>query len=513
LILPRSPRDRTKASAARERLPVTDTSERIDPFVWRVAVVVVLGSIMSILDTTIVNVALETLHHKLHSPISDIQWVITGYLLSLATVIPLTGWASRRFGAKNVYIVSLVLFTVGSALCGVAASTTGLIVFRVLQGVGGGMIMPVGQLILADTAGPKSMGRVLSVTGVPTMLGPILGPTIGGLILSTGSWRLIFYVNVPIGILAIGLALRILPASGLVDKPPRLDVRGLALMATGLPLLTYGLAEIGITHGFSSAKVIGPLLASAVLIPLFVRHALGAKAPLLDLRLYRRSTYASASLVMFFLGGALFGALILLPLYFQQLRGESVIDTGLLLGPQGLGMALVMPFVGRLVDKVGGGPLAFGGVSLTLLAGIPLALIGAHTSLVWLSAVQLVRGVGIGFAFMPAFVAAFSSLERHELPDASPQLNVLMRVGGSIGTAVLAVVLERATIAAGHTPTAAGIAGAYGTAFWWSFGISVAALGPCVWLTLSERTTRRERLNAPPGAPVPSEPPLVEVAL
>ncbi|MGH2852171.1 MAG: MFS transporter, partial [Solirubrobacteraceae bacterium] len=158
-------------------------STRIDPFVWRVAVVIVLGSIMSILDTTIVNVALDTLHRRLHSPLADIQWVITGYLLSLATVIPLTGWASRRFGAKRVYLTSLVLFTGGSALCGVAGSAGSLIAFRVLQGVGGGMIMPVGQMILADAAGPERMGRVMSVTGVPTMLGPILGPTIGGLIL------------------------------------------------------------------------------------------------------------------------------------------------------------------------------------------------------------------------------------------------------------------------------------------------------------------------------------------
>ena len=490
------------------------SSDRIDPFVWRVAVVVVLGSIMSILDTTIVNVALETLHNRLHSSISDVQWVITGYLLSLATVIPLTGWASRRFGARKVYLVSLTLFTLGSALCGLAVSTNELILFRVLQGVGGGMIMPVGQLILADTAGPKHMGRVVSITGMPTMLGPILGPTIGGLLLSTGSWRLIFYVNVPIGAIAMVLALRILPASGLMAKPPRLDARGLALMATGLPLLTYGLAEIGITHGFSSPKVLIPLLASVVLLPLFVWHALRTKGPLLDLRLYRRGTYASASLVMFFLGGALFGAIILLPLYFQQVRGVSVIDTGLLLGPQGLGMALVMPFVGRLVDKVGGGPLAFGGVLLTLVAGVPLGLIGAHTSLVWLTAVQLVRGIGIGLAFMPAFVAALAALERRELPDASPQLNVLMRVGGSIGTAVLAVVLGRALIAAGRSPTAAVVAHAYGTAFWWSFAISVAALGPCVWLTLSERSARRARLaDAAAGVPHAGDPPLVEVAL
>jgi EmrB/QacA subfamily drug resistance transporter len=492
---------------------VTDDSDRIDPFVWRVAIVVVLGSIMSILDTTIVNVALQTLHERLHSSLSDIQWVITGYLLSLATVIPLTGWASRRFGAKRVYLFSLVLFTAGSALCGIASSTDSLIAFRVLQGVGGGLIMPVGQLILADTAGPHRMGRVMSVTGVPTMLGPILGPTIGGLILSGASWRWIFYVNVPIGIIAVVLAVRILPASGLAERPPRLDWRGLLMLAIGMPALTYGLAEIGITDSFSSARVVGPLLVGVALLAIFVWYAAHTRDALLDMHLYRRSTYASASLVMFFLGAALFGAIILLPLYYQNLRHESVVDTGLLLGPQGIGMALVMPMVGRLTDRIGGGPLALGGVLLTLVAGVPLGLIGAHTSIAWLSVVMLARGVGIGFAFMPCFVAAFVALQRHELPDAAPQLNVLMRVGGSIGVALLAVVLERALVAAGRSPTAAAVAGAYGTAFWWSFALSAAAIGPCVWLTLSERAAKRARREAATDEPFAGEPPLAEVAV
>jgi EmrB/QacA subfamily drug resistance transporter len=348
---------------------------------------------------------------------------------------------------------------------------------------------------------------------VPTMLGPILGPTIGGLILSGASWRWIFYVNVPIGIIAVVLALRILPASGLAERPPRLDWRGLLLMAIGMPALTYGLAEIGITDSFSSARVIGPLLVGIALLAIFVWYAARTRDALLDMHLYRRSTYASASLVMFFLGAALFGALILLPLYYQNLRHESVVDTGLLLGPQGIGMALVMPMVGRLTDRIGGGPLALGGVLLTLVAGVPLGLIGAHTSIAWLSVVMLLRGVGIGFAFMPCFVAAFVALQRRELPDAAPQLNVLMRVGGSIGVAVLAVVLERALVSAGRSPTAAAVAGAYGTAFWWSFALSAAAIGPCVWLTLSERAARRERREAAAGEPFAGEPPLAEVAV
>src|SRR5256714_1086871 len=190
---------------------MTATADRIEAHVWRLSAVVMVGSIMSILDTTIVNVALQTLGHDLHSTISDIQWVVTGYMLALAAVIPVTGWAARRFGAKRVYLVSLVLFTAGSALCGIASSSTELIVFRVLQGVGGGMIMPIGQLMMAEAAGPQRMGRVMSILSVPVMLAPILGPTIGGLILDNASWRWIFFVNLPIGVLAVIAALRVLP--------------------------------------------------------------------------------------------------------------------------------------------------------------------------------------------------------------------------------------------------------------------------------------------------------------
>src|ERR1700760_4345630 len=208
------------------------TSNKIDAHVWRISAVVLVGSVMSILDTTIVNVALATLQRELHATISEIQWVVTGYMLSLAAVIPVTGWAAKRFGAKRVYILSLVLFTAGSALCGLATDTTQLILFRVLQGVGGGMILPLGQLMLAEAAGPKRMGRVMSVVAVPAMLAPILGPTLGGLIVQNMSWRWIFYVNVPIGVMGVIAALRVLPT---VKPGPveRLDARGFALMATG----------------------------------------------------------------------------------------------------------------------------------------------------------------------------------------------------------------------------------------------------------------------------------------
>ena len=478
---------------------MNDQQDAISRHVWRISAVVVIGSIMSILDTTIVNVALETLSRELHATISEIQWVVTAYMLSLAAVIPITGWAAKRFGAKRVYILSLVLFTAGSALCGLATDTTQLILFRVLQGVGGGMILPLGQLMLAEAAGPKRMGRVMSVVAIPMMLAPILGPTLGGVILQNMSWRWIFFVNIPIGVIGVIAALRVLPK---VKPGPveRLDARGLALMATGLPLLTYGLAEVGVTGSFSSPKVIVPFVLGIALVATFVLHALRVPNPLLDVRLFRRTTFASASFAMFCLGAALFGGMILLPLYWQNVRLESVIVTGLLVAPQGLGAAFAMPIAGKLTDRMGGGPLALFGVTLCTVATIPFALIGAHTSIVWLSAAMFIRGIGIGFGFMPAMAAAFASLKRSELSTATPQLNVLQRVGGSIGTAVLAVVLQRALTGV-HTPS--GAAHAYGTAFWASAGLSALAIIPCIILVRAERAARAvqaEPVEASPEA-------------
>jgi EmrB/QacA subfamily drug resistance transporter len=470
----------------------TQSSEaKLNPYVWRIAPVIVLGTIMSILDTTIVNVALETLSRELHASLSSIQWVVTGYLLSLAAVIPISGWASRRFGAKNVWLFSVLMFTAGSALCGFATSTSELIAFRVLQGVGGGMIMPVGQMMMAKAAGPKNMGKVVAITGVPSMLAPILGPTIGGAILSVTTWRWIFFVNVPIGVIAIVAGLRLIHKSESAKAEP-LDYMGLALMASGLPLLTYGLAEIGTVGTVDSARVIIPGLAGIALITGFVFHALRVKHPLLNLRLYRRPTFSAASLCIFLVGAAMFGSLILFPLYWQEIRHMSIIDTGLLSAPQGLGMAVVMPIAGRLSDRHGGGVLALIGVTIATIFTVPMALIGDHTSIAFLMAMMFLRGIGMALTFVPTMTAAYASLRSSELSDATPQLNVLMRVGGSIGTAILAVVLQRAATGA-HTQAAA--ASAFGSAFWWALAMSAVAIAPCIWLTRAERRARAVKLR------------------
>jgi EmrB/QacA subfamily drug resistance transporter len=469
-----------------DRMQASDSAAevRIERHVWVISGVVILGMIMSILDTTIVNVALNTLSHDLHSPLAQVQWVITGYLLSLAAVIPITGWAARRYGAKRVYLVSLVLFTLGSGLCGLSDSTTSLVIFRVMQGVGGGMIMPVAMMIMAHVAGPQRVGRVMAVVSMPAMLAPILGPVVGGLILQNLHWSWIFFVNVPIGLIAFVLGWRMLPRtdSGVAG---RLDVLGVGLLSGGSAAFIYGVSELGSGAALGSVAVLAPALGGLALTALFCLHALRIERPLLDIRLYSNRIFVGASFANFGLGAALFGAMILVPLYYQQVRGQNVIDTGLLNGPQGIGALIAMPLAGRLTQRLGGGRVALGGVSLLCISTVPLAFLGAHTSIVLISLLLVVRGVSIGMSFMPAMSAAFASMRPEQISDATPQINVLMRLGGAIGTAVLAVVLQRA--AAGNAHTSAGLAHAFDTAYWWALGVSVLSLIPCLMLLRAER--------------------------
>jgi EmrB/QacA subfamily drug resistance transporter len=469
----------------------------IPPHVKRIAIVVILGAIMSVLDTTIVNVALQSLSLDLHAPLDEIQWVVTGYLLAIAAVLPITGWAANRFGARRLYITSLVLFTLGSLACGLAWNVESLIVFRVLQGVGGGLVLPVGQIILVKAAGPRALPRLMSLIGVPIILAPVFGPTLGGLLVEHAGWEWIFLVNIPIGIVAVTLARRLLPA----DEPEqagRLDILGLALVATGLVGITYGLAETGVAGSLVAARVLVPLLAGLVLVAVFLRRSLRIPEPLLNIRLFANPAFAAAALTTFCLGAALFGAMILMPLYFQTVRAQDAVHTGLLLMPQGIGAAIAMGLSGRVTERVGGGLTSLFGVVVTAVATLPFVFIGADTSYLLIGAAMVVRGFGIGMSMMPSMTAAFSVLRRDEVAHASPQLTVLQRVGGSIGTAIFTVVLQRGIDGSGGTP--ADVANAFGQAYWWVLAVAVAALVPTLILTRVERRTKQP-------APEPAAPP------
>jgi EmrB/QacA subfamily drug resistance transporter len=500
----------------------TPETEPLGREVWLVASVVIVGVIMSILDTTIVNVALETLSRELHAPLSTIQWVSTGYLLSLALVIPLTGWMSERYGAKRIWMVSVALFGIGSALCGAAWNAESLIVFRILQGLGGGMIMPVGMALLAQTAGPSRVGRVMSVIGVPMLLGPILGPVLGGLIVDNASWRWIFYVNVPIVLVALLLAQRVLHEDAGRADAGRLDTTGLALISPGLVAIIFGLSQSETHGGFGATIVWGPVVAGVVLVALFARHAWFADRPLLDLKLFKNAGFSAAAGSTFLLGGALFGTLLILPLYYQIARGESALTAGLLMAPQGVGAAIAMPLAGRLTDRVGGGKVALVGIIVMTLGTLPYAFVGAETPYWLLAGLLVIRGLGLASSMMPSMAAAYAVLDRAAVPRATSALNVMRQVGGSIGTAILAVYLQgqiKETLGASgggggiqqlpepiRASHAAGLADAFASTFAIAIGMCVLAIVPIAllaWTTRNRAGEYAEPHVGPEPAPAP----------
>jgi EmrB/QacA subfamily drug resistance transporter len=461
------------------------------------AVVVVLGAIMTILDATIVNVALPTLGQDLHISISVIQWVPTIYLLAFATVIPLSGWAASRFGAKNVWLASLATFVAGSMMAGLSPSIGVLIAARVVQGLGGGMIMPLGQAMLAQVAGPERMGRVMSIVGVPMLLAPISGPLIGGSLIDIASWRWIFFINLPVGLIAIALAIRLLPASA--PRPGRrLDVSGAVLMSGGLALFLYGLAQTSQHSQLASAGAIGPMAAGAALLALFVWHALRTATPLLDLRLLRQRGFATGAAANLVLGTALFGVALLLPLYFEVVRGRSPLQTGLLLAPQGFGAALTISLAGYLTDKVGAHRVVPVGVLIAVAGTGWYTQIGAHTPYWQLLLALFLIGAGMGATVTPAMAAAFQGLPPAAMGQATSAINVVQRVAGALGSALLAVVLQQAisarlpmfhggigqaaAVVATSPHAADSVASAFGVAFAVSLAISVLALVPAMLL-------------------------------
>jgi len=494
------------------------TSYQLTPAVRRIAVVVILGSGMTFLDSTIVNIALRPLSETFHDSLATTQWVITSYLLALAAVIPITGWAARRLGPRRLYLITLALFIVGSALCGLAQSSVELIVFRALQGLGGGMIMPAGQILLAREAGPRNMTRVMSLVGTPMVLAPILGPTIGGLLLETLGWRWIFFVNIPVGVAALVAGVFLLPREPAEDAGP-LDVPGLGLVAVGLVALTYGLSEIGTDHPFVSTAVLAPIAGGLVLLTAFAARSWRIPRPLLDVRLYRNGAFSAASVATFCLGAVLYGGMILMPIYYQVVRHQSEVLTGLLLIPQGIGTALTMRLSGQLCDRIGGGLTAVFGCLVIIAASTPFILIHQDTPYVLLCMAMFARGLGAGLASMPSMTAAYKVLTPAQINDATPQLNVLQRVGASLGTAILTVVLQQRLDRAGTDGAAQ--AHAFGVTFAVVTAITVVVMLSTVTLAVIERRMRRAEssrvasgaLVPAPGAPAGSyvrEPVLIE---
>ncbi len=463
--------------------------EKLDSPLVRLIVILLLGAIPSLLDTTIVNVAIDTIGRDLHTTVSAIQWVITGYLLSFGMVIPLSGWALARFGGRATWVFSLSVFLAGSVLSGAAWNIGALIGFRVLQGIGGGLMMPLLTTLIMQASGGRQLGRLMATVSLPVAVVPILGPVISGLIISNVSWRWIFFVNVPMCVAGIILAWRGLSGQSRgAAAAPRLDLAGMLLLCPALAGLLYGLAQVSGAGGFGHPRVLVPLLAGALLLGGFALHALRTKGePLVDLRLFRSRPFTGAGLLMFLAGLSIYGAMLIIPLYFQQARGYSALAAGLLLVPQGIGSILPRTITGKLTDRLGPRPVSLAGIVLTIIGTVPFALAGAHTNIAILAAALFVRGAGLGAATISLMAGAFQGLDRSQVPHASSLTRIMQQVGGAFGAAVLVVILSSQAGVHAAASTSA-LASAFQVTFWSTTGFAVLAILPALMLPGRKRS-------------------------
>ncbi|GAA4687551.1 DHA2 family efflux MFS transporter permease subunit [Nocardioides nanhaiensis] len=442
--------------------PAGAGSDKLDRATLMVAGVVVLGAIMSILDITVVSVAQQEFQRDFSATPAQTAWTMTGYTLALATVIPLSGWAADRFGTKRLYMLALVLFTAGSVLCAAADSVQTLTAFRVVQGLGGGMLMPLGMTIMTRAAGPERVGRVMAVLGVPMLLGPIFGPILGGWLIDIASWHWIFLINLPIGVAALVYAAVVLPPDR-VSPSETFDFVGMLLLSPGLALFLYGVSSIPEEGTVWAAKVLATAAVGLVLIVAFVLRTLLAapEHPLMDLHLFRNRNLTVAVLAMSLFAIAFFGASLLFPQYFLLIRDETTLSAGLLLAPQGIGAMLTMPIAGVLTDKIGPGKIVMAGIGLIVVGmgmftrvGVGAGAISVDTSsagamvatatepsTLYLLAALFVMGLGMGGTMMPIMTSALASLADAEIARGSTLMNITQQVAASIGTALFSVLL------------------------------------------------------------------------
>ncbi|AEI46205.1 DHA2 family efflux MFS transporter permease subunit [Paenibacillus mucilaginosus] len=412
---------------------------------WFALIAIVMGTFVSVLNSSLMNVALNKFVAVFGSSVSTVQWVITGYMLASAMVIPMSGFLGARFGAKNIFVFSVAGFTIGSVLCGLAWSDSSLIFFRIIQGFAGGFIMPVGMTIIYMTFPREKTGAALGLWGVAAMVAPALGPTLGGYLIQHYSWRVLFFINIPIGILAVILG-RIL----LKDSPPvkglKFDTAGALLSMTFFGSLLLALSK-GQSEGWTSLYIISLLFVAVFSLLLLIWVELNVEKPVMDLRLFLNmkftiSVIASSLVMMGMMGGT-----FLTPVYLQSIQSLSPMQTGLVLLPQSIAMALMMPISGRLFDRFGILPLGITGLTILGATTLELHHLTVDTPNHWLNVLLTVRAIGIGLCMMPLSTAGMNAIPTSQIGNASPLSNVCRQVAGSMGIALLtAIMSNRQTI-------------------------------------------------------------------
>ncbi|MGI4813555.1 MAG: DHA2 family efflux MFS transporter permease subunit [Janthinobacterium lividum] len=431
-----------KPSEAAARRAETKHEDRIDPLVWKISAVVMLGPLMTTLDATVVNVSLSALGRELHTSLTTIQWVTSAYLLSLALMLPLSGWLVDRIGAKRVYLMCFAVFTVTSLLCGVATSAGSLIAFRVLQGAAGGLLAPMAQMMVARVAG-RHMARVMGISVMPVMIGPILGPAVAGVILQHWGWPWIFFINLPIGLFATTVAWRILPRDTDQTRPRKFDLVGFMLLPPALVMLLHSLDRLG-SNASNPRLSLLELVAAGVLLAAFIWHGRRrGSAALIDLGLFANRTFRTCASTQFLSNCLLFGGQMLMPLYLLMVGAKSPASAGLLLASTGLGLLCIVPLLGTLTDRFVARWVASSGALLALLATLPFALGGdLMLSPVALCVGLFVRGAGVGCINIPSMSVAYASIDKRNIAVATTAINIVQRLGGPVVTTALAIYLH-----------------------------------------------------------------------
>jgi EmrB/QacA subfamily drug resistance transporter len=416
---------------------------------WRVAVVVSLGLFMAILDNTIVSVTLPQMQKAFHTDFETITWVASAYFLAQAAVIPIVGYLSDRLGSKLVFLTALILFTLGSALCALAPTKEALIAFRVFQGIGGGALLPIAFSIIFRIFPPTERGMANAVLGIPVMMAPAFGPTVGGYLSTSFSWNAIFSINVPIGIVALILALLVLPGrkadsenQGGSAGRPRFDILGLTLSMVGFTSLVYGITEAG-SKGWGNAAVLTFILVGAAVLATFIVVELRVSDPVMDLRLFANYTFTIANIVVWVVAGVLFGSLFLLPLFFESIQGKTALAAGELLISQGLAMGVGMALSGVLYNRVGPRILAATGMALLVVGTYSLTRLDVNTSGLSLQIWLILRGLGLGFTMPPLQTLALSAVSNRAMAKASSLVTVTRMVASAIGVASLTTYLTQ----------------------------------------------------------------------
>lgn len=409
----------------------------------RLVGVVLLGGMLGILNSTMVAVGIDTLAAAFGTSLSAAGWVSTGFLLAVTAAIPVTSWAVDRFGARRLWLSGLLVFLAGSLGAGSAWDAGSLVGFRVVQGLGAGVLDPLVLVLLARAAGPRRAGRVMGLMGVVLSLGPVLGPLAGGALLEAFSWRWMFLLNVPVGVVAYALALRVVP-----DDPPdgrraRLDMIGLALLAPGFAALVLALSQAAEQAAFGAWPVLVPLAAGVALLAGYGLHARRGE-PLIDPRLFARRSFSAAVVVMGLVGLATFATLFALPLFFRQVHGVGELAAGMLVAPVGAGAAVAMPLAGRLSDRLGARGLALGGAVVAALGGVAFTQVGPGTGVGWPVLAGCVMGLGLGSVGAPTMGSLYRLLPAPLIPQGSAVLYMLNQLGAALGIAVVTLIVQRA---------------------------------------------------------------------